>query len=257
VLRGVPTNNQLTLTLLRIGEAHGMPLPPVPRSNPDDPNLDLNLGIDTLGVNSMASELPAADQLPLPEGDMVNEEQGDEEKDGPKHRHLSKAIRFLKGNAKTLVGAKLAVDHVRASAGSEKAKGHLGVIPKPKRLIYAGPSEFKARLGGKSGWLFITTAGSGSHMLFLNERPSLVDNPLELPASWEIPINNITQLRRATASSSKFVEKATAWSGDGELLGSLELKDGTGKTWRFTALPERDELFNRLVAVGCQKWENL
>jgi len=256
ILRGVPTNSQLTLTLLRIGEVHGIPLPPVPRSHPDDPDQELKLGVDKTGVNSMNPEIKATNQLPSFEGVKPAEESHNEKNDEPKHNHLSKAIRFLKGNTKNVVEAKLAIDHVRASAGSEKAKGHLGVLPNSKELIYAGPSEFKGRLDGKNGWVYIV-GGSDPRMLFLNERPSLVDDPKNMAPTWEIYIGNITRLKRAKASSNKLAEKAAAWSGDGQLLGSVEINDLSGKTWRFTALPERDELFNRLVAVGNQRWVNV
>jgi len=63
-------------------------------------------------------------------------------------------------------------------------------------------------------------------------------------------------VKRATAFVSKPAEMAADWSEDTELLGSVEI-DGEGQTWRFTAIPERDALFNRLVAVGGQRWENM
>ena len=39
LLKGVPTNAQLTVTLLRIGEANKAPLPPPPYSGPPPPNV--------------------------------------------------------------------------------------------------------------------------------------------------------------------------------------------------------------------------
>lgn len=39
LLKGVPTNAQLTITLLRIGEANKAPLPPLPYSGPPPPNV--------------------------------------------------------------------------------------------------------------------------------------------------------------------------------------------------------------------------
>jgi hypothetical protein len=64
-------------------------------------------------------------------------------------------------------------------------------------------------------------------------------------------------LKRATAFSIKAAEMAANWGTDEELLGSVEIDDGRDNTYRFTALPERDELFNRLIAIGPQRWENL
>lgn len=73
---------------------------------------------------------------------------------------------------------------------------------------------------------------------------------------WQIPISDIQRVKRATAFVSKSAEMAADWSQDTWLLGSLEI-DGEGQTWRFIAVPERDALFNRLVAVGGQMWENV
>jgi len=157
-------------------------------------------------------------------------------------------MRVLKGNTKATVETKLAVDHVRAKLGSEKAKGHLGVLPKTKNLIYAGPSEYKARYDGKKGWIYIT----GSTVVFSTKDRGDLRAP-----EFEIPIEGIEQLKRATAFANKAAEMAADWGTQKELLGSVEIDDQSGKTFRFTALPERDELFNRLVAIGKQRWVNV
>ncbi len=69
----------------------------------------------------------------------------------PPHRHLSKFISIFKGHAKATIETKLATNHVRAKAGSSKAQGHLGVLPKKENLIYAGPADFKVRFCGEKG----------------------------------------------------------------------------------------------------------
>jgi hypothetical protein len=46
------------------------------------------------------------------------------------------------------------------------------------------------------------------------------------------------------------------WAFDREVADGLEIVDKMGDTWRITALPLRDELFNRLVAIDGQKWES-
>ena len=112
--------------------------------------------------------------------------------EAPKHKKLSKIMRVLKGNTKAAVETKLAVDHVRAKVGSEKAKGHLGVLPKKKNLIYAGPSEFKARYDGKPGWLYVTD----NSVLFSHKEQGDRSSPVV-----EIPFADIKQLKRATAFS--------------------------------------------------------
>lgn len=182
-----------------------------------------------------------------------------EEKPDAKHKAMSRITRIFKGQGKAAVETKLAIDHVRAKAGSDKAKGHLGVLPKTKYLIYAGPSHFKARYDGKPGWLYITE-GPRPRLLYTTKdpRPTANGEPVaDLQPLVDIDIEGIKKLKRATAFVSKVGEKVADFSTGKELLGSLELDDKFDKTWRFTAVPERDELFNRLVAVGSQAWTNL
>jgi len=197
----------------------------------------------------------------------ANENVGDAKDEQAKHRHLSRFISIIKGNTKGAVETKLAVDHVRAAAGSHKAQGHLGVLPEEKNLIYAGPAEFKARLNGKRGWLYITNPTTSTatnatspepHLLFVaDNHEGKIDLTDESKIQWTIALQNIHRVKRATASANKLAEMTADWSEDKELLGSLEIVDEAEKEWRFTAIPERDELFNRLVALGKQRWENM
>jgi hypothetical protein len=261
ILRGVPTNNQLTLTLLRIGEAHRSPIPPIPSSRATNTN-DLEFQIDQIPLKASRDELLRAIQpssMPNGQGDHssspnnTNANEGEKEK--PKHRLLSKVITSLKGNTKAVVKTKLAADHLRSSP---KARGHLGVLTKHKNLIYAGPAEFKARFDGKKGWLYITNE---PRLFFTTEdardQQGKIDVSDKSKILWSIALQDIHRLKRATAFMSKAAEMAAERWDDMELLGSLEVEDETEKTWRFTAIPERDELFNRLVALGNQRWENM
>lgn len=202
---------------------------------------------------SRRAKLSAIQETPTNESN----NHGEEKQDEPKHRRLSKITAIFKGNTKTAVESKLAIDHVRAKAGSEKAKGHLGVLPKPKNLVYAGPSHFKARLDGKQGWLYITE-GSRPVLSYTTHDPRPESNDVGyLEPLVSIAVEDIKKLKRATAFVSKPAEMAADWSSEKELLGSVEVEVEDGKVWRFTALPERDELFNRLVAIGEQRWKNL
>ncbi|KAE9362759.1 hypothetical protein N431DRAFT_391269 [Stipitochalara longipes BDJ] len=276
ILRGVPTNNQLTLTLLRIGEAHHSPLPPVPSTTSTDSNSLPNIHIDQVPLNASHREIiRAVEPSPMLNGSgddsssPENASEGESEKP-TKHRHLSKFLTYLKGNTKATVQSKLAIDHVRAAAGSSKAQGHLGVLPEKKNLIYAGPAEFKARFNGEKGWLYISntsasaitnSASTEPRLLFITEDPrnqhSKIDASDTSTTLWSMKLKDIHRLKRATAFMGKLAEKAANWSEDTELLSSLEIDDEKGETWRFTAIPERDALFNRLIAVGEQRWENM
>lgn len=250
VLRGVPTNNQVAITLLRIGEAHKTPLPPVPTYKPDDPNQQNPIDVENIPVGATRSDVLDATMPSVAE-----KPHGDDKEEKPKHRHLSKLIRFFKGNAKSVVEAKLAFDHVRATTGSQKAKGHLGVLPKTTSIIYAGPSEYQCRFEGKNGWAVITESAKPS-VLFTRDDPRLMSSK-KLKPVFEIAVEDIQRMRRATAFVSSSIEAVVAFSSDQKLLASLEIEDTEEKSWRLTVMPERDELFNRLVAAGNQKWKNM
>jgi hypothetical protein len=253
ILRGVPTHNQIALTLLRIGEAHKTPLPPVPESKKDEPYQREPIDVNDIPLDASRTEKELA-VLPEP---TVGQTSDDE---GPKHKHLSKILRVFKGQTKAAVETKLAIDHVRAKAGSESAKGHLGVLPKEKNLIYAGPSEFKARYQGKPGWLYITESAE-PFLIFTKHDARTPAGKLAEEGELRIPIKEIKRLKRATAFANKPAEMAATYSEDKDLLGSVEISTAdtnqANDVYRFTAIPERDELFNRLVAIGHQRWENM
>lgn len=257
ILRGVPTNNQITITLLRIGEAHNTPLPPVPTSKPYDPDHPNSLDAEDIPLAATHLEVINATK---PEPSATEKSPDDNNDDKTKHKHLSKIVRLFKGNAKAVVETKLATDHVRAAFGSETAKGHLGVLPKTENIVYAGPSEFQCRFEGKSGWVVITESASPSFW-FTREDPrglrSEEKKNKKLEKVFEIAIKDLQRVKRATAFVSTAIESVAGSSSEKELLASLEVEDENGKTWRLTAMPERDELFNRLVAIGGHCWENM
>lgn len=45
------------------------------------------------------------------------------------------------------------------------------------------------------------------------------------------------------------------WATNREVADSLLIKDDIGNEYHLTAIETRDELFNRLVAMGSQMWE--
>ena len=251
ILRNVPTINQIAITLLRIGEAHHAPLPPVPTSKPDDPDHQNIVGAEDIPLDATRPEV-----MNMTKSSDVEEADGEDNKEEkPKHKHLSKVVRLFKGTAKSVVETKLAIDHGRAAIGSQKAKGHLGVLPKSTSIIYTGPSEFKCRFEGKQGWAVITESADPS-LLFTRDDPR-PRNSKKLDSVFEIAVKDIKRVKRAAAFVSTAVDSVAASSSDKELLASLEIEDEKEKTWRLTAIPERDEFFNRLVAIGDQRWETM
>lgn len=252
ILRGVPTNTQLTITLLRIGEAHETPIPAVPKSRPEDPDhlkiIDLDRGIP---LDATRAEKIAAIRPPLPPLSSTTSKASSNEAQVPKHKYLSKAMRFFRKNAKVVVETKIGIDHIKAKFGDEKAQTHLGVFQAEDSLIFAGPSEYKARYQGQRGWVCINS----TTLTFMDEHESMDGNK----KVFDIAIKDIIELQRATTFVSKIAEKAVNWSSDKVLLTALEIStrvNGEEKSYNLTAIPERDELFNRLVAMGPQRWVN-
>ena len=47
------------------------------------------------------------------------------------------------------------------------------------------------------------------------------------------------------------------WALGKEVVDGLELTERGGTTWIMTAIRGRDELFNRLISMGDQRWESL
>lgn len=252
VLRGVPTNSQLALTYLRVGEQKNSPLPPMPQSGSRNLDAQRSINIDNVPMPATQGEVLIATEA-LPDAEMGEDDQGDE-----KHPHLSKLTKISKVTAKLGLETKLAIDHVRAAAGSSSAKEHLGVVPKPKNVVYAGPSNFRARMDGKRGWATLTT-GANPSIAFYHTDDSQPDETAEHTSDipvCEILVKDIVQIKRTSAfantSTNTSVDRVTSQ----DLLGSVEIKTKDEHTWKFTAMAERDAFFNRIVAIGDQRWEN-
>jgi hypothetical protein len=256
ILRGVPTNNQLTITILRLGEVHDTPLPPVPSSKPEDADLPADVEIGKVPLGASRMEVAQAAQPASSKKSATANESEDDSQGGTRHKHISKFIHLVKRTTRGGVDAKAGFDNARAKAGSKTVKNRLGVFSEPEDLSFAKPDEFKARFDGKSGWVYITN-GANPRLLFSTQSRSLNGRPDKVDPIFEIAVGDIQVLKRAQAIVTEATKKAVEWSSEKEVLASLEFEDQSGNNLRFTALPERDELFNRLVAIGGQHWETM
>jgi Protein of unknown function (DUF3292) len=75
-------------------------------------------------------------------------------------------------------------------------------------------------------------------------------------AMFSIAIDDIQEIKKVGGLSwaGKLV---VGWTLGSEVADGLEIFDSTGKMYKLTALNRRDEVFNRLVAIGNQRWEML
>jgi hypothetical protein len=167
LLKGIPTNAQLTITLLRIGEANKAPLPPPPYSGPPPPNTPHETAGQNLEhLGKSIRDRIAAKLLTYSEGvsdsEMTEAIHPDEttpttgaETEKPKGKTGKRILAALRGATKGGVETVLGTDRLKAAAGAEHAKKRLGVL-KSGSEPSSGPIDFPARYKGKRGHAYIT-----------------------------------------------------------------------------------------------------
>lgn len=251
ILKGVPTNAQLTITLLRIGEANKAPLPPPPSSDQPPPEHPKELDGDDLTLDASNQEIHEA--IHKDPAEIAAAEKAATEK--PKHRHGEHILGFFKGTAKTSIETKLGVDKVRAKVGSEHAKNHLGVLPKPSEQTPTGPVDFKARHNGNKGWVYITSGATVPTVSFSRSASDGSGITEQKNAEFSVPIQDITELKKVGGLGWK-AKLVVGWATGRNVADGLEIVDRSGKTWKLTACQLRDPLFNRMITIGGQKWES-
>lgn len=261
VLKGVPTNAQLTITLLRIGEANKAPLPPPPKINeptPDEPvaitSEDLQATGDEAPLGATESEIEDAVQK---DPATVHETEGkdiDNSKSKQHGKKGSKILSFFKGTTKGAVKTAIGTDTIKAKAGSGKAKDRLGVIPRHQHID--GPVDFQARHKGHKGRVFISTKATIPAVAFSTDVKSDLDEieSDHVHPAWTVAVADIVELKKFGGYGWK-AKLVVGWSTGKEVADGLEIATSKGDRIKITACPLRDELFNRLVAMGGQKWE--
>lgn len=264
VLKGVPTNAQLTITLLRIGEANKAPLPPPPHRNAPPPEKSAEISEQDLRatgadwpLNATAEEL---DTAMAHDPTVPHETSGadmDNSKDAKHGKKTSKILGFFKGTTKGGVETAIGADKVKAKVGNSHAKDRLGAVPKKNADMTSGPVEFKARYLGEKGHVYITTKATIPCVAFSTDSKIEKIGASEreyLHPLWSIPVGEIAELKKVGGYGWK-AKLVVGWAMGREVADGLEIVERSGKERKVTALPLRDELFNRLLATGGQKWE--
>jgi hypothetical protein len=252
ILKGVPTNAQLTVTLLRIGEAHRAPLPPPPRS--DAPPEDEPAHLDKDGLSLDASHDEIHDAITA---DAEVERAEDTGSVKSKKKGGAKVLSALKNTVFAGVETKLGAENVKAKIGSTHAKEHLGAVPKANEQITSGPVDFKARYDGTKGWVYINTSATIPCVSFSKHQTDGTGEQTDkrLQPVFSIPIDEIAEIKKIGGFGWK-TKLVIGWATEKNILDGLEIIDKKGTKTKVTAIVLRDELFNRLVAMGRQKWES-
>ena len=142
----------------------------------------------------------------------------------------------------------MAADKAKAKAGIQHAKNRLGVIKHPASSIPpTGPIRFPARYKGKKGHVYITATATTPAVSWTSDIQDVVP-------SWSVAIAEIEELKKVGGLGwkSKIV---VGWALGREVVDGLVIRTKKGKDLHVTAVSMRDELFNRLIAMGSQMWE--
>ncbi|KAK9489612.1 hypothetical protein V1508DRAFT_43129 [Lipomyces doorenjongii] len=222
ILIGVPTNAQLTVTLLRVGEGANSPLPPQPKDMKDDKS-------DSSGT----AKKPAG---------------GTAKTGATKLRLLVATIRNM---VSSVIRVALAANAVTAKvAPSWSAKEKVGLVPtKSDNNVRSGPEQFRARHLGKPGYVYISSDTTGATAGFVDD-----SDPRDPKEIFRVAVCEITELRKVSGFGWKS-DMVVGWALQQDVREGLEIYCSEGKRYFVNALDSRDALFNRLLAIGGQVWE--
>ncbi|OKL64615.1 hypothetical protein UA08_00569 [Talaromyces atroroseus] len=262
LLKGVPTNAQLTITLLRLGEVNGSPIPPPPSttlaetpSKPTSIHEDIPLDASKAEIESAAKPDPTIIEQntePHPHDD------GGKNKAAKKKGFVPAMFRFFRGTTATGVETKLAANYAMARLGRGHAKTQLGILPrKGFTPSPRGPVDFQCRYKGKKGTAVIDCSGEEPILFFTTEvgssTPSIDKAKKVL---FSIPIRDIQHLKKLGGMGWKG-KLVVGWAEtEKEVIDGLRIIGKDPKqNFHITAMKMRDQLFNRLVAMGDQVWD--
>lgn len=265
LLKGVPTNAQLTITLLRIGEANKAPLPPPPSGDEPPPEEMAEVSDQHLRatggdwpLNATSSEL---DEAMSHDPDVPQQTSGDDvaaAKDTKHGKKGSKILGLFKATAKGAVETAIGADKVKAKAGSTPAKNRLGAVPRRGETPISGPVDFKSRFHGRKGHVYLTTRDDLPYVAFSTDGSigKIGSRAIkDLHPAWTVPVGEIAELKKVGGYGWK-AKLVVGWALEREVSDGLEIVERNGTSWTVTAMPLRDELFNRLCTMGGQKWES-
>ncbi|KAF9886740.1 hypothetical protein FE257_011117 [Aspergillus nanangensis] len=259
ILKGVPNNAQLTLTLLRIGELNSSPLPPPPTSATDEPSWPIKRKKSKAAVAALAdtaanSTSPSSSTPETPSSDGAAPKKA--------RRRWVRILKFVRRSIATAIKGHMAIDRAMAMVGSEQTKNLLGLLSQ-RGWISApfGPLKFDAKFERKRGAVVIDSSSEPPVLYFTTSASASLDD-LRLESRkkgsvlFQIPVPEIRELKKTEGLGwkGKLIVELTA--------GSKEAADGlivvgaeAGQSYHVTGMRARNVLFNRLVAIGSQFWE--
>ncbi|KAJ5776676.1 uncharacterized protein N7511_001687 [Penicillium nucicola] len=256
LLVGVPTNAQLTLTLLRIGEINSTPLPPPPTPGDNDRVWPLRRKKSQPTSTELATQ-GSSTSLQSTNSDMSLPDAK------PKKKTIFRILKFFRRTIAIAIKSHIAFDRAIAIAGSAHTKNLIDMLQ--NRHFAAtpyGPLKFDAKYERKRGAAVIDSSKEPPILYFTTYQSSGLDD-LRIESRkkgsvlFQIPVTEIKELKKTEGLGwkGKLIVELTAGSkeaADGLVIGGDEL----GQTYHLTGMRSRNQLFNRLVAIDAQFWES-
>lgn len=260
LLAGVPTNAQLTLTLLRIGEINSSPLPPAPSFDDNEPVWPIRRKKSQAASSTDVSRQGSSVDLGLQSTDSTTSLP---ETKVPKKRFVFKLFKFFRRTIATAIKGHIAFDRAMAIAGSAHTKnlismlqnGHFAATP-------FGPLKFDAKFERKRGAAVIDSSKEPPILYFTTYQSAglddlCIESRKKGTVLFQIPVTEIKELKKTEGLGwkGKLIVELTA--GSKEAADGLVVSgDEVGQTYHLTGMRSRNQLFNRLVAIDAQFWES-
>ena len=179
--------------------------------------------------------------------------------DDHQHKKSNRILSFFRGIARGGVKTAVGVDNLRAkTVGDHYARDRLGAVPPATKVPISGPIEFEARYEGKKGQVVLSTMGTVPVVAFVEDKKRDKKDEFgnhDMHAMWSLPVADIVELIKIGGYGWKS-KLVVGWTLEREVNDGLIIRDERGAEFKIMAMPRRDELFNRLLSMGGQKWES-
>lgn len=137
---------------------------------------------------------------------------------------------------------------MKADHGNSHAQARLDIgQTTSQKFSPAGPLKFPACYKGTVGYVYIITDAISPYIEWKSYNKSS-------KTSWTIQIRDIHDLSKVDGMSFK-TGQVVRWALDKEAVDGLVVTTSGGERFHLSAVVKRNEVFNRLIALGNQTWE--
>ncbi|KAI9373532.1 hypothetical protein BJX61DRAFT_533100 [Aspergillus egyptiacus] len=282
LLKGIPTDAQLTLTLLRLGELSSTPLPPPPSSR--EKNTPFWQIFRRKPKQAIADANPNQENSPSPDAstETLTAQEGPKI---PKPKKWLRILKFARRTITTAIKGHVALNRAISLTGLESrqyAQGLLrAVLEKHIDFNFSllapsasfphdngyGPYSFEAKFERKRGTAVIDdkTDEANPIIYFTSQKAGKLGADLRVGSQksdavmFQVSVAEIAELTKTDGLGWKgklIVRLAAGTEGfEGPVNEGLVIRGTEGQIYHLTDLRGRNWLFNRLVASSGQYWE--